>query len=96
MRVTKVTSGLSDLLECRSGNLEISEILVVAGADVSAANYRGHTPLLGAVGAGKLELAEMLVSKGANVEAVRMDGAGLTFLGHRLAAGSAAQLGSHL
>ncbi len=43
---------------------------------VSAANERGDTSLLAAVGAGKLELAEMLFSKGANVEAVRMDGAG--------------------
>jgi ankyrin repeat protein len=55
------------LLACRSGNLEIAEILVVAGAGVSAANYRGDTPLLAAVGAGKLKLAEMLVSKGADV-----------------------------
>jgi hypothetical protein len=68
------------LLACRSGNLEIAEILVVAGAGVSAANKRGDTPLLAAVGAGKLELAEMLVSKGANVEAVKMDGAGLLSL----------------
>jgi hypothetical protein len=63
------------LLACRSGNLEIAEMLLVAGAGVSAANNRGDTPLLAAVGAGKLELAEMLVRKGANVEAVRKDGA---------------------
>jgi hypothetical protein len=67
-------------LACRSGNFEIAEMLVVAGADVSAVNNRGDTPLLAAIGAGKLELAEMLVSKGANVEAVRMDGAGLISL----------------
>jgi hypothetical protein len=65
------------LLACRFGNFEIAEMLVVAGAGVSAANEQGDTPLLAAVGAGKLELAEMLVSKGANVEAVRTDGAGL-------------------
>ena len=59
--------------------MEIAEILVCAGAGVSAANKRGDTPLLAAVGAGKLELAEMLVSKGANVEAVRKD-AGLLSL----------------
>jgi ankyrin repeat protein len=51
------------LLACRSRSLETAEILVVAGAGVSAANYRGDTPLLAAVGAGKFELAEMLVSK---------------------------------
>jgi hypothetical protein len=68
------------LLACRSGKFEIAEMLVVAGAGVSAAKGRGDTPLLAAVGAGKLELAEMLVSKGANVEAVRMDGAGLLSL----------------
>jgi hypothetical protein len=66
------------LLACRSGNLEIAEILVCAGAGVSAANKRGDTPLLATVGAGKLELAEMLVSKGADVKAVRKDGAGLS------------------
>jgi hypothetical protein len=68
------------LLACRSGNLEIAEMLLVAGAGVSAANNRGDTPLLAAVGAGQLELAEMLVRKGANVEAVRNDGAGLLSL----------------
>jgi hypothetical protein len=68
------------LLACRSGNLEMAEILVCAGAGVNAANKRHDTPLLAAVGAGKLELAEVLVSKGANVEAVRMDGAGLLSL----------------
>jgi hypothetical protein len=68
------------LLACRSGNFEMAEMLVVAGAGVSAANKRGDTPLLAAVGAGKLELAEMLVSKGANVKAVREDGAGLLSL----------------
>jgi hypothetical protein len=57
------------LLACRSGNFEIAEMLVVAGAGVSAANNRGDTPLLVAVGAGRLELAEMLVSKGADVNA---------------------------
>jgi hypothetical protein len=68
------------LLVCRLGNLEMAEMLVCAGAGVSAANKRGDTPLLSAVGAGKLELAEMLVSKGANVKAVRQDGAGLLSL----------------
>jgi hypothetical protein len=68
------------LLACRSGNLEMAEILVCAGAGVSAANKRGDTPLLAAVGAGKLELAEVLVSKCANVEAISMDGAGLLSL----------------
>ena len=64
------------LLACRSGNLEIAEILVVAGADVSAADYRGDTPLLAAVGAGKFELAEMLVSKAnADVNVINGDGA---------------------
>ena len=57
-------------------NLEIAEILVVAGADVSAANDREDTPLLAAVGAGKVELAEMLVSKGkADVNVINGDGA---------------------
>jgi hypothetical protein len=73
--------GNEDESDESSMNLEIAEILVVAGAGVGgAANKRGDTPLLAAVGVGKLQLAEMLVSKGANVEAVRMDGAGLVSL----------------
>ena len=55
------------LLACRLGTFEMAEMLVCAGAGVSAANKRGDTPLLAAVGAGKLALAEMLVSKGADV-----------------------------
>ena len=54
------------LHECRSGNLEITEVLVCTGAGVGDSNKRGDTPLLAAVGVGKLELAEMLVSKGAS------------------------------
>ena len=61
------------LLACRLGNFEIAEMLVVAGAGVSAANERGDTPLLTSVGTGTLELAEMHVTKGANVEAVRKE-----------------------
>jgi hypothetical protein len=71
------------LLACRSelGDLEIAEILVVAGADVSAANLRGDTPLLAAVGAGKLELAEMLLSKAnADVNVINDDGASVLHL----------------
>jgi hypothetical protein len=62
------------LLACRSGNFEMAEMLVCAGAGVSAANERGDTPLLAAVGAGKLALAEMLVSKGADVNAKGSEG----------------------
>ncbi len=63
MRRTQVHKAIHHLLlACKSGNLEIAEVLVVAGAGVSAANYRGDTPLLAAVGAGKVELAKMLVS----------------------------------
>jgi hypothetical protein len=63
------------LLACRSGNLEIAEILVVAGANVSAKNERGDTPLLAAVGAGRFEIFETLLEANADVKAVRRDGA---------------------
>jgi ankyrin repeat protein len=62
------------LLACRSGNFEIAEMLVTAGAGVRAANYRGDTPLLAAVEVGKLELAKMLVSKGADVNTKGSEG----------------------
>jgi ankyrin repeat protein len=51
------------LLACRSGNLEMTEMLVVTGAGVSDVNERGDTPLLTAVGTGKLTLVEMLVRR---------------------------------
>ena len=52
------------LLACRSEmNVEIAEILVGAGANVSAANERGDTPLLAAIGAGRFEMVESQMSK---------------------------------
>ena len=71
------------LLACRSGKLEIAQILVCAGANcISAANKRGETPLLAAVGAGKVELAEMLVSKSkADLNAEPPQGFGFGFSG---------------
>ena len=47
------------LVACRLGNFEIAEVLVVAGAGVSAANKRGDTPLLAAVGAGSSWLSSI-------------------------------------
>jgi hypothetical protein len=62
------------LLVCRSGNLEMAEILLCANVGVGAANKRGDTPLLAAVGTGKLGLPEMLISKGANVNVANKRG----------------------
>ncbi len=45
-------------LTFNSGNLEIVEILVDTGADVSATNERGDTPLLVSVGAGRFDMFE--------------------------------------
>ncbi len=72
------------LLACKSGNFEIAEMLVVAGAGVSAANKRRGTPLLAVVGAGKLALAEMLVSKGADVNEEGSEGNSPLLLACRL------------
>jgi hypothetical protein len=64
------------LLACSSvGNLEIAEILVAAGADVSAANERGDTPLMAAVGVGRFDMFESLLEANADLNAVRRDGA---------------------
>jgi hypothetical protein len=64
------------LLACRSEmNVEIAEILVGAGANVSAANEQGDTPLLAAFGAGRFELFESLLEANADVKAVGRDGA---------------------
>jgi len=57
------------LLACRSGNLEIAKILVVA-------NKRGDTPLPATVRAGKVELAKTLVCCfEADVNVINGDGA---------------------
>ena len=45
-------------LTCNSGNLKIVEILVSTGADVSATNERGDTPLLVSVGVGRFDMFE--------------------------------------
>jgi hypothetical protein len=64
------------LLACSSvGNLEVAEILVAAGADVSAANERGDTPLMAAVGVGRFDMFESLLEANADLNAVRRDGA---------------------
>jgi hypothetical protein len=63
------------LVACRLGNLEIAEILVGAGANVSAAKERGDTALLAAIGAGRFEMVESLLEANADVKAVRRDGA---------------------
>ncbi|MFC1781833.1 ankyrin repeat domain-containing protein [Planctomycetota bacterium] len=48
------------------GNTEIAELLIDSGADVSATNTRGLTPLHLA---GSKEIAELLIAKGADVNA---------------------------
>jgi ankyrin repeat protein len=75
------------LLACRSGNFEIAEILVGAGANVSTANERGDTPLLVAVGAGRFEMFELLLEAKAHVNVI--NGGGASALHLAIASGSA-------
>ncbi len=46
-----------------------------AGANVSAANERGDTPLLAAIGGGRFEMVDSLLEANADVKAVCSDGA---------------------
>ncbi|EWZ34098.1 hypothetical protein BFJ63_vAg12664 [Fusarium oxysporum f. sp. narcissi] len=58
--------GLSALdIACRRGNEEVVKALLDAGADVSAVDKEGWTPLLFAVVEGRLEVAKLLIEKGA-------------------------------
>ena len=63
---------------CEAGHIELVQILVDAGVNISATNSLGATPLL--VVAGHLALTKMLVQKGANVKTTRRDGAGFLSL----------------
>ncbi len=58
--------GLTPLLfAVASGDPEIVELLVAAGADVNAADSEGTTPLVRAQGKGFDEVAAVLVANGA-------------------------------
>ena len=71
------------LLACRSGNLDIAEILVVAGAGVNVRNGDGASALhlvVASDSARSLEMFETLLKAGADVNVVRHDGASLLAL----------------
>ncbi|KAI5364738.1 Putative ankyrin repeat-containing domain superfamily [Septoria linicola] len=51
----------------RTGNFEISEHLIEAGANVDARTHAAGTPLCEAIMAGKLEKAKLLLDSGADV-----------------------------
>lgn len=61
------------MLACRTGNFEIAKLLVEAGANVSATNNNGTTPLMyaktAAVGSGDLQILELLLTAGADINA---------------------------
>ena len=59
---------------CRAGSLNLTETLVEAGAEVSAANDQGDTQLLAACRTDNLELAKMLVDAGAEVSSANDQG----------------------
>ncbi|CAF1008766.1 unnamed protein product [Rotaria sp. Silwood1] len=77
--------GVSPLLLCaESGNRELVQALVKAGADVNITpqgelaeeNFlAGQTPLFGAAKKGHVEICEYLIENGANVNAITMTGA---------------------
>ncbi|KAL2410528.1 hypothetical protein ABEF95_000914 [Exophiala dermatitidis] len=54
------------LLAMRTGRIALMKSLVAAGVDVSAANDRGHSPLLIAIELGSDVIAETLIEAGAN------------------------------
>ena len=71
------------LAACRAGQLETAKMLLVMGAEVSAANAQGDTPLLLAFRAGNLEFAKELLDKGADALAADKEGETLLMLACR-------------
>ena len=56
-----------------SGNLEIMQMLINAGADVNGIDEWGDTPLMAAAAFGHVEAAKLLISSGANLDAKKPD-----------------------
>ena len=59
---------------CKSGNRQVAEILLRAGADLNVKTVYGSTALIVACENGHTELAEMLINAGADIQAVTTDG----------------------
>ena len=61
-------------LASRSGHVEVAQMLIERGADVSAQDKGGETPLHLASHSGHVEVAQMLIELGADVSAQNGDG----------------------
>ena len=68
--------GESTPLQCaaRTGNLEVAQLLINAGADVNAKGKSGRTPLTFAVLSGYLDMTRLLIEKGADVNTQDAEG----------------------
>jgi len=55
-------------LACRSGSVEIANLLIDAGADINAVNSQGMTPLRTAIHARRADVAVLLLDKGAGTD----------------------------
>ena len=55
---------------CKQGNIEIVELLVENGADISATNNSNETPLFEACRQGNIEIVELLVKNGADISVI--------------------------
>lgn len=53
----------------KSGHSGVIQMLLDAGADVRARDFRGNTPLLEAIAHGQTETAKLLIDTGSNIEA---------------------------
>lgn len=59
---------------CSNGRLSTAEILIAKGADVSAPNELGRTPIMCAVRHGSAELTDFLIKAGASEKGISNDG----------------------
>jgi ankyrin repeat protein len=62
------------ILSSRSGFIEVSQILIKAGADLNLADSKGFTPLISAAWFGRETLVELFIKNGVKVDIIDSDG----------------------
>lgn len=72
LRCSRYETSPLHVAACKN-NVQITEILLILGADVNAKNTMGHTPLFSAVANGKTEQVMLLLRYGADPSVLSQD-----------------------